>query len=413
VASRRPGDERRVNIANPQLRGTLHEPYTSPVVDGAAITGAAIVGAVVGATIVALAAGARARRVREELDRSTSALIEQERTAAESVAIRQVVDAAMRDGVLLFDGTGQLAYTNDASERQLGRRPASIAQLFPAAAAEMAAVAAASGEPGVVEAETASPARWLRFTATPAGDGGVLVVVSDVTEARQLDAIRRDFVVNASHELKTPAASIQAAAETLMGALRDDPDSVPRFAATLEREAARLSRIVADLLDLSRLESGGDPDAAVRFDALVEEEVRRFEERARTAQLTLEVRTDGGTRLRGSERDLALMVGNLIDNAIRYTPAGGSVDVSVSGSNDHILLRVKDSGIGIPQRDLTRVLERFYRVDSGRSRRTGGTGLGLSIVRHVAENHGGSVSLQSEIGHGTTVDVVLPGGETN
>ena len=407
VASQRPGDERRVNIANLQLRGTLREPYTSPVVDGAALTGAAIAGAVAGAMIVALAARARARRVREELDRSTSSLSEQERAAAESVAIRQVVDAAMRDGVLLFDGTGQLVYTNDASERQLGRRPASIAQLFPAAAAEMAAVVTASGEPGVVEAETASPPRWLRFTATPAGDGGVLVVVSDVTEARQLDAIRRDFVVNASHELKTPAASIQAAAETLIGALRDDPDSVPRFAATLEREAARLSRIVADLLDLSRLESGGNPDTAVRFDALVEEEVRRFEERARNAQLSLEVRTDT-TELRGSERDLALMVGNLIDNAIRYTPAGGSVDVSVSRSNDHILLRVKDSGIGIPQRDLTRVLERFYRVDSGRSRRTGGTGLGLSIVRHVAENHGGSVSLQSEIGRGTTVDVVLP-----
>ena len=396
-----------MNIANLQLRGTLREPYTSPVVDGAALTGAAIASAVAGAMIVALAARARARRVREELDRSTSSLSEQERAAAESVAIRQVVDAAMRDGVLLFDGTGQLVYTNDASERQLGRRPASIAQLFPAAAAEMAAVVTASGEPGVVEAETASPPRWLRFTATPAGDGGVLVVVSDVTEARQLDAIRRDFVVNASHELKTPAASIQAAAETLIGALRDDPDSVPRFAATLEREAARLSRIVADLLDLSRLESGGNPDTAVRFDALVEEEVRRFEERARNAQLSLEVRTDT-TELRGSERDLALMVGNLIDNAIRYTPAGGSVDVSVSRSNDHILLRVKDSGIGIPQRDLTRVLERFYRVDSGRSRRTGGTGLGLSIVRHVAENHGGSVSLQSEIGRGTTVDVVLP-----
>ena len=377
------------------------------------MTGAAIAGALAGATIVALAAGARARRVREELDRSASSLTEQERTAAESVAIRQVVDAAMRDGVLLYDGTGQLVYTNDASERQLGRRPASIAQLFPAAAAEMAALVTASREPGVVDAETASPPRWLRFTATPAGDGGVLVVVSDVTEARQLDAIRRDFVVNASHELKTPAASIQAAAETLIGALRDDPDSVPRFAATLEQEAARLSRIVADLLDLSRLESGGDPDAAVLFDALVEEEVKRFEDRARNAQLTLEVRTDAGTELHGSERDLALMVGNLIDNAIRYTPAGGSVDVSVSRSNDHILLRVRDSGIGIPQRDLTRVLERFYRVDSGRSRRTGGTGLGLSIVRHVAENHGGSVSLQSEIGRGTTVDVVLPAAETD
>lgn len=370
--------------------------------------GAGIAGALAGALIVAFATGSRARRFREELTRSTAALAERERTASESDAVRRVIDDAMHDGVLLFDGSGQLVYTNEASERHLVRRPASIAQLFPAAAAEAAAAVAASGEPEVVEVETASPPRWLRFAATPAGDGGVLVVVSDETEARRIETIRRDFVVNASHELKTPAASIQAAAEMLREALHDDPEAVPRFAGTLEHEAARLSRIVADLLDLSRLEAGGAVDETVRLDSLVAEEARRFEERAREAQLTLDVRTDPVPTLHGSERDLALLVDNLIDNAIRYTPAGGNVDVSVSGSDGGILLRVADTGIGIPQRDLSRVLERFYRVDQGRSRRSGGTGLGLSIVRHVAENHGGSVSLSSELGRGTTVDVTLP-----
>ena len=233
-------------------------------------------------------------------------------------------------------------------------------------------------------------------------------MVGDVTEARRIETIRRDFVVNASHELKTPAASIQAAAEMLLDTLRDDPASTARFARTLDQEAGRLSRIVTDLLDLSRLEGGGDMEDRVRLDSLVAEEGQRFADRAEAAQLTLEVRTEEVPAVHGSRRDLALMVGNLIDNAIRYTPEGGAVDVSVASSDGGVRLRVVDSGVGIPQRDLTRVLERFYRVDRGRSRRSGGTGLGLSIVRHVAENHGGSVSLQSEVGRGTTVDVVLP-----
>jgi signal transduction histidine kinase len=234
----------------------------------------------------------------------------------------------------------------------------------------------------------------------------------DVTEARRLEATRRDFVLNASHELKTPAASIRAAAEMLRDAQRDDPASADRFARTLERESERLSRIVADLLDLSRLEAGGDLEERVQLDALVAEEGHRFEDRARASQLTLDVRTEQVPAVRGSERDLALMVANLIDNAIRYTPGGGTVQVSVGSSDGDVRIRVEDSGIGIPQRDLTRVLERFYRVDPGRSRRSGGTGLGLSIVRHVVENHGGSVSVESELGRGTTVDVVLPVAET-
>jgi signal transduction histidine kinase len=378
------------------------------VVDDTALVVAAIAGALAGAAVVALVSAPRSRRIRDDLARTKSAMAERERAADESDAIRSVIGAAMREGVLLFDGTGQLVYANEASERQLVRRPASIARLFPAAAAEAAAGVAASGEPELVEIETASPPRWLRFAATPAGDGGVLVVVVDVTEARRLEATRRDFVLNASHELKTPAASIRAAAEMLREAQRDDPASAARFARTLERESERLSRIVADLLDLSRLEAGGDLEERVQLDALVAEEGHRFEDRARASQLTLDVRTEQVPAVRGSERDLALMVANLIDNAIRYTPGGGIVQVSVGSSDGDVRIRVADSGIGIPQRDLTRVLERFYRVDPGRSRRSGGTGLGLSIVRHVVENHGGSVSVESELGRGTTVDVVLP-----
>jgi signal transduction histidine kinase len=215
-------------------------------------------------------------------------------------------------------------------------------------------------------------------------------------------------LVNASHELKTPAASIQAAAEMLRAAIRDDPAAVSRFAETLEQEAGRLSRIVADLLDLSRLDAGGALPDVVRVDALVAGEATRFRSRARDAQLALDVHTEDVPAVQGSERDLALLVGNLLDNAIRYTPAGGSIDVSVDRVDGGVRLRVADTGIGIPQRDLGRVLERFYRVDRGRSRRSGGTGLGLAIVRHVAENHGGSVSLTSELGRGTTFTLRFP-----
>jgi signal transduction histidine kinase len=376
------------------------------VTDTAALAVAAIAGVAVGAAIAAVWARSRERPLREALARTTSSLEERERDSAESEAVRTMIDAGMEEGVILFDAAGRLMYANEASQRHLGRRPASIAQLFPAPAAEAAAAAVDSNEPRTVEVETAS--RWLRMAATPAGKGAVLVVLSDVTEARRVEALRRDFVVNASHELKTPAASIQATAETLLDALRDDPAAVPRFARTLGQEAARLSRIVADLLDLSRLEAGGEADGTVRLDSLVADEAQRFTQRARDAQLALDVRTDPVPDVRGSEQDLAVLVGNLIDNAIRYTPAGGTVEVDVSPSDQGVRLRVTDSGIGIPQRDLDRVLERFYRVDSGRSRLAGGTGLGLSIVRHVAENHGGSVSVTSELGRGTTVDVVLP-----
>ena len=375
--------------------------------------GAAIAGAIAGALIVAFVAGSRTRRLREELTGATAALAQRERTAAGSDAIRRVIDDAMHDGVLLFDGSGQLVYANEASETQLARRPASIALLFPVPAAEAAALVAASGDPQVVEVETAAPARWLRFAVTPAGDGGVLVVVSDVTEARRIEAVRRDFVVNASHELKTPAASIRAAAEMLLHALREDPASADRFARTLEHEAERLSRIVADLLDLSRLEAGGDREGSVRLDSLVAEEGRRFAERAEAARLTLDIRTEPVPPVHGSERDLAVMVGNLIDNAIRYTPEGGAVDVSVGSSHGEVHVRVADSGIGIPQRDLTRVLERFYRVDRARSRETGGTGLGLAIVKHVVENHGGTIEVESELGRGTTFRIRLPSASTS
>jgi signal transduction histidine kinase len=219
--------------------------------------------------------------------------------------------------------------------------------------------------------------------------------------------MRRDFVADASHELKTPAASIQAAAETLERALEDDPAAAARFAGQLRHEAERLSRIVSDLLDLSRLESDRPRFRPVRLDELAREEAGRIDGQARLAGVEVQVDASPAT-VEGSPKDLTLLVGNLLENAIRYTPRGGTVRLDVGTEDGGAVLTVADTGIGIPTRDLPRVFERFYRVDRGRSRATGGTGLGLSIARHVAELHGGRVEAHSELGRGSTFRLVLP-----
>ncbi len=349
------------------------------------------------------------RTLNAERRRTTKALEERARAAAEARQLRDQILESMQDGVLLIDGGWRTAFANQALEHHLGLRPEALAQVFPPSLRETIRNAAETERIEVAEIETGAPTRWLRVTATPAGtDGAVLVVIADITEARRLDVVRRDFVANASHELKTPAASIQAAAETLLHVWQEDPAAVPRFAEQLEREAVRLSRIVADLLDLSRLESGSELQDHVRMDALVREESSRFEEAAIEAGLTMDIDVAPVPAVRGSGRDLSLLVRNLLDNAIRYTSSAGTVVASVAVHNGSVVLRVTDTGSGIPSKDIPRVFERFYRVDRARSRETGGTGLGLAIVRHVAENHGGTVTVESELGRGTTFEVRLP-----
>jgi signal transduction histidine kinase len=317
--------------------------------------------------------------------------------------------SSMEEGVVLVGPTGRVRLSNPAAERLLGTRPLTASRLLPVAFQEAARKAAVGGAAVGVEVETGSPSRWTRATAIPVGDdGSVLLVVRDVTEARRLEAVRRDFVANASHELKTPAASIQAAGETIRSAVRDDPSVIPRFAEQLEREAIRLSRIVSELLDLSRLETGHELDEDVGLDQVVKEERERFEEAAHEGGLTLSIDLGSVPPVRGSARDLSLLVRNLVDNAIRYTKPGGRVDVSVMSDGGEVVLSVADTGVGIPTRELPRIFERFYRVDRARSRETGGTGLGLSIVKHVVENHGGTVSVTSELGRGTCFEVRLP-----
>ncbi len=411
------GCERNANEGRPRERpGTTPVPRSATPLHSAAmevLLAAALVVAVLAIVVVLRQlSGARAAATGAHL--AARELEEALRAAERDRASMELVLSSMREGLLLVGPDGRTVFANPSVEGLLGARPTGVDAILPTGLRDAARRAAVERTPAEAEVETGSPSRWLRGAATPVGDdGSVLLVVSDVTESRRMESVRRDFVANASHELKTPAASIQAAAETIGAAALDDPQVIPRFAAQLEREAVRLSRIVSDLLDLSRLEGGSTLDEYVALDAVVRDETERFEEPAAEAGVTLTVECATVPRVRGSARELALMVRNLVDNAIRYTRPGGRVDVHVAPEDGLVVLTVADTGVGIPGRELSRVFERFYRVDRARSRETGGTGLGLSIVRHVAENHGGRASVRSELGVGSTFEVRLPAADAS
>jgi len=372
-----------------------------------------VVSLILGGAVGAIIVGSIARR---RLSFHDARALGAERSLEDALArsrdeldVRGLVLASMEEGILLVDPEGQRIFANDSLTRHLGTSPTSVAALHPPSLQRAVRRAGYTGAVETVDLEVDVPTRWLLANAQPAGtEGNVLLVVRDVTESRRIDAIRRDFVANASHELKTPVASIRATAETLRDGAIDDPPAARRFTEQLERDADRLARIVSDLLDLSRLETGSDRIDRVGLDRIASDVVERRRGEAAAAQVNLTIEADGVPEIAGSARDLSLLVGNLVDNAIHYTQAGGSVHVEVRSEPGIVVLRVRDTGIGIPQRDLPRVFERFYRVDQARSRETGGTGLGLAIVRHVCENHGGQVDVASELGRGSAFEVRLP-----
>ena len=243
---------------------------------------------------------------------------------------------------------------------------------------------------------------------TSAGASAVgLVTVEDVSDRVRLEAMRTDFVANISHELRTPVGAIALLAETLQG--ERDPETIDRLAGKLEREARRVSDMIDDLLQLSRIEVEGARRDRVPVDAIVGEAMGRVQAAAEQREISIErVRTGNGSTIAGDRQQLVSALSNLVDNAVKYSENGGRVTVSEGREGDEIVLVVGDDGMGIPDRDLDRVFERFYRVDRARSRATGGTGLGLAIVRHVADNHGGSITVSSREGVGSTFTLRLP-----
>lgn len=240
------------------------------------------------------------------------------------------------------------------------------------------------------------------------GPVGWLIVAHDVSSVRRLEALRRDFVANVSHELRTPMASIRAMAETLKDGALDDPSVADRFLGTIITEAERLTRISEDLLTLSDAESRPPERAEFSLTQLAELTIRRLEPQAQQSGITLTIQAPDDIRVWANRDQMEQVILNLVDNAVKYTPSGGTVTVSVTTENSNAVLTVTDTGIGILQEHLPRIFERFYRVDKARSRQSGGTGLGLSIVKNIVEAHGGRVEAQSEYNRGSVFRIEIP-----
>ncbi len=242
------------------------------------------------------------------------------------------------------------------------------------------------------------------------GGGGwaALAVFHDLTEVRRLDSMRRDFISNVSHELRTPLAGIRAAAETLQEGALDDRPAAQEFLGHIQRETDRMTQLVEELLELSRIESGAAPFAVEPVDAslLVHDTVRRFAQQAERAGIALKSDAPAGPLLLvGDGERLERALGNLVANAIKFTPAGGEIMLRAAGEDGEVRLSVADTGVGIEPEQQVRVFERFYKADRGRG---GGTGLGLAIVKHIVRAHGGEVSLESRPGRGSTFTIRLP-----
>ena len=408
----------------------------------AAITGAAVVALIVGAVLALLAgrsisrplaelaASARAiaagspprfpRSTISDIDALAQALRQMDwqlaerfetlrRERAESAALLD----AMTEGVIAADGRGRIVSANAAARRLLGYDPGEslpdLPELFRVKAAREAVDAVLGGEV-VQNREAELDGSLVLLNARPLPSGGALLVLFDQTEIRRLEAVRRDFVANVSHELKTPLTSISGYAETILTD-RPEPEITRRFLETILGNARRMQRLVDNLLDLSRIEAGRwqpEPEH-VDIAAAVHDVWSGLGERAaaRTVQLAVEVEPGADVVVVDPDGFRQVLL-NLIDNALRYSPAGGRITCRSRVQDGGIVVSVSDTGAGIGGEHLPRIFERFYRADHSRSRDEGGTGLGLAIVKHLVEAHEGRVWAESERGRGTTVSCWFP-----
>jgi len=325
---------------------------------------------------------------------------------------------ASSDATVAIDRSGGVVYLNDAAkhmftqaaERSIGRPFIEVVRDHDLN--DLLVAAARHGERSVRVVAYGQAERWLQATAVPIQDAGAwaaLAVFHDLTEVRRLEGMRRDFISNVSHELRTPLSGIRAAAETLQEGALDDKPAAIEFMGHIQREVDRMTQLVEELLELSRIESGAVPLRFTQLDAsaLAMDAVKRFAQQADRAGLTLTARTSSSPLpIIGDGERLERALGNLVANAIKFTPRGGSVTVAADADDGHIAISVTDTGIGIEPEQQARVFERFYKADRGRG--AGGTGLGLAIVKHIALAHEGNVSVESRPGHGSTFTMRLP-----
>lgn len=324
---------------------------------------------------------------------------------------------AMVEGVIACDGAGRVTIANPAARRLLGYGSDSplpeLPLLFRQKAAREAVAAALKGE-SRPDREVELDDLTCLLSARGLPGGGAVVVLHDLTELRKLETVRRDFVANVSHELKTPLTSIAGYAETLLADL-PEPETTRRFLETILQNARRMQELVDDQLDLSRIESGHWRPAVqmVQVEPLVREAWEPFEASSRGSLTFRAVVEAGAEKLTVDPTALRQILSNLYDNASRHTPAGGTITARVAVDRGGILLTVLDTGTGIGSEHLPRIFERFYRADLSRSRAGGGSGLGLAIVKHLVESHGGRVWATSALKEGTMISCWFPRVDTS
>ncbi len=322
--------------------------------------------------------------------------------------------AALPDAAAVIDKDGAVRVANAAFETLApGGRASGLSPIEIMRSAELAEAVRRALEGHVRRLDFEAPAsrRVWRAHLSPLLRGEVLLLLRDVTEAKRAEAIRRDFVANASHELRTPVAAIRGAAETLLGGALSDPESARHFVDMVARHAERLAGLTQDLLDLSRIESGQWTMVLdrVELSELAQGVLVLHADRAAQKGLRLVRDVPDGLAAYADPRALEQVLVNLVDNAVKYTPGGGTVTLRATREEDEVVITVADTGPGIDRHHLPRIFERFYRVDPGRGREQGGTGLGLAIVKHLTQAQGGEVGVDSGAG-GTRFWVRLPAG---
>ena len=330
------------------------------------------------------------------------------REAEKLGALLQIQDAihSLTVGVVIVDAKGVVTFRNKLAESVTGVIHSDV---LVEEVVEQHLFASLNGETKRQVLDLFGPPRKVfSVSATPLLLGGAVAMIEDITERYLVDAVRTDFVANISHELKTPVGALAVLAEAL--SQEDDLDIIHRLSEKMVDEAIRVGRTIDDLLELSRIEFGGEAvKDEVDAEAIISESISRVSPLASTHAIKVAmVKLSGPLKVVGDRRQLVSAIGNLVENAVKYSEVGSAVEVTAHADGDWVEFTVKDFGLGIPSRDLDRVFERFYRVDRARSRDTGGTGLGLAIVRHVANNHGGDVSVTSIEGEGSTFALKIP-----
>jgi two-component system sensor histidine kinase SenX3 len=348
------------------------------------------------------------RRLERAVDRAALQLTD---SSAGAARLARVLDR-LPQGVVISDDAGRVVYRNDAAaDYEVARHSEALV----AAAVDELLLDAIQGRADRRSLDLfGPPRRSLVITSHPLDDArrtvGAVVVIDDLTERRRLEAMRRDFVANISHELKTPVGALGLLAETI--ADEDDDVVVRRLSDRMLHEATRVGRTIEDLLELSRIEADEPhPPEPVPVNLVIAEAVERIRPAAEYRGTAIEVAEAPRTlSILGDRRQLVSAIHNLLDNATKYSESGSTVEVHSRLVGTNVEIAVRDHGMGIPSRDLERIFERFYRVDRARSRETGGTGLGLAIVRHVAANHNGECRVESREGEGSRFTLSIPAG---